>query len=103
MPVAEPAKLGILWRGDHQGPRSLGQRAPEVGPILCQERHGLVANALPAGQHAASDRPAVRRLPLGGLRHRRWRTALSQTRRPELRQRRAVHYKGNSSNSRNFC
>ena len=39
--------------------------------VFRQERHRLVGAALPAGQLAAPDRAALRRLPFGGLRHRR--------------------------------
>ena len=49
--------------------RSVGRHQPGLAAVLRAAEHRLVGAALSRRQHAAADRSAVRRLPLGELRH----------------------------------
>ena len=53
------------WATTTSTARSMGSGHKEMKQGLRRERRGLVGVALSAGQHAAPDRPDVRRLPLG--------------------------------------
>ena len=48
---------------------AMGRHAQDVEEVFRPQRHRLVGDALSAGQFQAADRPAVRRLPFGRLRH----------------------------------
>ena len=50
-------------------PAPVGRHASNLAPYFVRERDRLVGAVLSGGQHAASHRPAVRRLPFGQLQH----------------------------------